>query len=654
MKEQSTKAQMFRKPQFWVAIALVLCLIGSFGAYFVQSSGGSVEIRQNTLESAYGPINLLVYKPKTASVEDPAPCVIVCSGMEDNLQKQGDIAMELARRGCVVVAMDQVSHGNTGEFTTVKYITNDEGQYYNVDTETFVDSVDEATRFNAHGMIDVVEYIWTNMGFVDHDRIGVTGHSQGGVNATRTMRYYHYQESVLGNVNKIHAMFSQSCNELVLPGEMDGLDVGYVVGTVDEIFVITLNMLTEKGITTLPEVLQYHANDLIKNGAMYWAEPADVADVNYEFGTYVYDDNGNIRVFNINSGDHCVQHWHPHAIECVTTFFMESFDMDPGIADSSQLWQLKEFFNGVGLVGFFMFACAFAGLLLTTKFFSSLKATEETLAVATLKTPKSKKDIIIYIAGILILGFLPGLLFTQLFGATWLADSDLFPLSTFNNFTMFVFAAGLICAAYVAVVNLIFYRKEGYTPRSFGVSISNGDKSNLVHNIVKTIILGVVVVAATYSLVFISTGVLNTDYRFFELGINVFTVHKFSHFPAYIIFWLVWAAGVTLAVNTNFRNGFSEKLTLTVTVLANCIGLGILLIPYFVSFYQNGTPGSDLALLDLIRLFPMIPCMGIATVLARRLYKKTGNIWLATLIIGLLIGLATLSNSAVTYYFVMG
>lgn len=648
MKEQSSQTQIFRKPHFWVAIALILCLIGSFGAYFVQSSWGSIEIRQNTLESNNGPINLLVYKPKTATVENPAPCVIVCSGMEDNLQKQADYATELARRGCVVVAMDQVCHGNTGEFDAVRYITNDEGQYYNVETESFVDSVEEATRFNAHGMIDVVEYIWANMGFVDHDLIGVTGHSQGGVNSTRTMRYYHYQETVLGNENKIHAMFSQSCNEATLPGEMDGVDVGYIVGIVDEIFYGSLERELERGITTMPDLLQYHANDLIANNAMYWAEPADVADVNYEMGTYVYDDNGNIRVFNTNSGDHCVQHWSADAIECATKFFMESFDMDPGIANSSQVWQIKEFFNGVGLVGFFMFACAFAGLLLTTKFFSSLKATEESLAAATLKTPKSPKDIIIYIAGIIILGFLPGLLFPQLFSATWLASSDLFPMNTFNKFTMFVFAAGLICIAYVAVVNLIFYRKEGYTPRSFGVSISGGDKANLVSNIVKTIILGVVVVAATYALVFISTGVLNTDYRFFELGINVFTVHKFSHFPGYIIFWLVWAAGVTLAVNTNFRSGISEKLALGVTVLANCIGLGILLIPYFVSFYATGNPGPNLS---LYRLFPMIPCMAIATILARRLYKKTGNIWLATLIIGLLISLATLSNSAATFYF---
>ena len=654
MEGKTSKASFLKKPHFWVAISLVLCLIGSFGAYFVQSSGSSVEIRQNTLESSYGPINLLVYKPKTATVENPAPCVVVCSGMEDNLQKQGDFATELARRGCVVVAMDQVSHGNTGEFTTVKYITNDEGQYYNVDTASYVNSIDEATRFNAHGMIDVVEYIWANMGFVDHDRIGVTGHSQGGVNATRTMRYYHYQESVLGNVNKIHAMFSQSCNELVLPGEMDGVDVGYVVGTVDEIFVITLNMMTEKGVTTLPDLLQYHANDLIKNGAMYWAEPDDVADVDYEMGTYVYNDEGNIRVFNTNSGDHCVQHWNPHAIECVTKFFMESFNMNPGISNSSQVWQIKEFFNGVGLVGFFMFACAFAGLLLSTNFFSSLKATKETLAAATLKAPTSKKDIILYVAGILILGFLPGLLFLKLFGATWLVDSDLFPLSTFNNFTMFVFSSGLICIAYVAIVNLTFYRKTGYTPRSFGITICKTEKTSAGVNVVKTILLGIIVVAATYSLVFISTGVFNTDYRFFELGINVFTVHKFSHFPAYIIFWLVWAAGVTLAVNTNFREGISEKLALTVTVIANCIGLGILLIPYFVSFYQNGTPGPDLALLDLIRLFPMIPCMAIATILARRLYKKTANIWLSAIVVGLLIGLATLSNSAVTYYFVMG
>ena len=631
--------------KFWLVIALVLCLIGSLGASIVQTSGGDVEVRQQTLETAYGPLNILIYKPKTATVETPAPCVVVCSGMCDNLQKQADYAVELSRRGCVVVAMDQVMHGNSGEFATEQYIINDSGQYFDVNTQTFVDAKEDATNFQSHGMIEVVEYVYNCMGYVDKDRIGCTGHSQGGVNATRTMRFYHYQETLGDGINKISAMFSQSCNEATLPGEMEGVDVGYVIGEVDEIFLFTYYAEIGKGVNTVPEILEWHKNDLMLNDAMYYTTPAEVPDSGVEFGEFVYNENGDLRVFNINSGDHCVQHWSPSAIQNGVDFFMTSFGMEPDVAADSQVWQIKEFFNGVGMLGFFMFIGAFAGVMVETPFFKSLAISEAALEERMLEKPASTSDKILYLAGIIILAFLPGLLFPKLMGQTWMTNNMAFSDQTMSQFTQFVFGVGLIMIAYVAVTYVLFFRKKA-TAVNYGLSFKgNADSGDsTIVKILKTILLAVIVVTVSYAIIFVSVGLLNVDYRFFEMGICTFTWQKFTHFFNYSIFWIVWGLGITLAGNLNFRKGMNERVILAVTSVINGLGLGVLLIPYFTSFAKYGLPAKDYG--DIYRTFPMIPTVMIVTLLSRRLYKKTGNIWLSTLIIGLMIGLITLANLA--------
>lgn len=635
----------YRSAKFWLAIALVLCIVGTLGASIVQSSCGAVDVRQQTLETGYGPLNILIYKPKTATVETPAPCVVVCSGMCDNLQKQADLAVELSRRGVVVVAMDQVSHGNSAEMVTEKYITNDKGQYFDVNTQAFVDNKADATNFQSHGMIEVVDYVYNCMEYVDKDRIGCTGHSQGGVNATRTMRYFHYQGTLGDGINKISAMFSQSCNEATLPGEMEGVDVGYVIGQVDEVFLFTYYAELGKGLETVPQVLEWHKNELMNNDVMYNTDPASMADCGIDFGEYVTNANGDLRVFNTNSGDHCVQHWSASAIRNGTDFFMRSFGMEPSIPVSSQVWQIKEFFNGIGMIGFFMFIGAFAGVLLETGFFKSLAISEATLEERKLEKPATAGEKALYWGGMIVLGFLPGLLFPKLMGQTWLANNMAFSDQTMSQFTQFVFGTGIIMIAFVVITYFLFFRKKA-TAVNYGLSFKgDGDlaDSTLI-KVLKTILLAIIVVAVSYAIVFVSVGLFNVDYRFFEMGVCTFTWQKFGHFFAYIIFWLVWAAGLALAGNLNFRKGMKEGKILVISSVINGVGLGVLLFPYFISFAKNGLPATDYG--DIYRTFPMIPTIMIVTVLSRKLYKKTGNIWLSTLVIGLMICLVTLSNLA--------
>ena len=60
---------------FWVAIALILCLISSVGASIVQTGGGAIKYHDITMVTDSGhELDALLLVPKNATRENPARC----------------------------------------------------------------------------------------------------------------------------------------------------------------------------------------------------------------------------------------------------------------------------------------------------------------------------------------------------------------------------------------------------------------------------------------------------------------------------------------------------------------------------------------------------------------------------------------------------
>src|SRR3954468_7652401 len=101
---------MLRKWGFLI-LGLVLILGGSFLASSIQTSGG-VELRDVRFKGDGGLTqSALLYVPKSATAVHPAPGVLVSHGYINTREMQSPFAIELARRGFVVLAMDMVGHG---------------------------------------------------------------------------------------------------------------------------------------------------------------------------------------------------------------------------------------------------------------------------------------------------------------------------------------------------------------------------------------------------------------------------------------------------------------------------------------------------------------------------------------------------------------
>ncbi|MBW8813344.1 MAG: alpha/beta fold hydrolase [Caulobacterales bacterium] len=134
------------------ALAWVLILGGGYLAHQVQTDGGRVQVSEVRIPAAQGvTVSGLLYTPKTATAAHPAPAVLAAHGYINTREMQSPFAIELSRRGYVVLAMDMTGHGYSGGI---------------VGTDDF-------------GGPAALAYL-RSLPVVDKARVGMEGHSMGG------------------------------------------------------------------------------------------------------------------------------------------------------------------------------------------------------------------------------------------------------------------------------------------------------------------------------------------------------------------------------------------------------------------------------------------------------------------------------------------
>jgi pimeloyl-ACP methyl ester carboxylesterase len=95
-------------------LGLVLVLGGGFLASRVQTAGG-ITVTDVAVPGADGvTLRALLYVPRNATAATPAPGVLAVHGYINSRETQDGFAIEFARRGYVVLALDQTGHGASG------------------------------------------------------------------------------------------------------------------------------------------------------------------------------------------------------------------------------------------------------------------------------------------------------------------------------------------------------------------------------------------------------------------------------------------------------------------------------------------------------------------------------------------------------------
>jgi pimeloyl-ACP methyl ester carboxylesterase len=149
---QSGGIRNVRRPVGLFALGWALVLLGGLLAHLIQTAGGVAVQDVRWTGSGGEHLSALLYVPSTATPRKPAPAVLVSHGYINTREMQSPFAIELARRGFVVLAMDMSGHGYS----------------------------DGAVGDHDGGGPDALTYL-RSLPFVDGANIGLEGHSMGGV-----------------------------------------------------------------------------------------------------------------------------------------------------------------------------------------------------------------------------------------------------------------------------------------------------------------------------------------------------------------------------------------------------------------------------------------------------------------------------------------
>ena len=106
-----------------LAIAVALMLLGSIFAQMFNTSFYKVKVSRISFETDTGTLSGLLYMPKGVDASNPHPTIVTTHGYLNSAEMQDETAIEMSRRGYVVLALDMYDHGhshgnadNTGGF----------------------------------------------------------------------------------------------------------------------------------------------------------------------------------------------------------------------------------------------------------------------------------------------------------------------------------------------------------------------------------------------------------------------------------------------------------------------------------------------------------------------------------------------------------
>lgn len=319
------------KPQ-WRTFMLgwAIILIGSLIAHFVQTSGG-ITIKDVRFNGANGKIlSAYLYIPPGVTSETPAPGILAVHGYINSREVQSGFAIEFARRGYVVLAMDQAGHGYS-------------------DAPAFADG---------NGGPAGLAYLRT-LDIVDKDNIGLEGHSMGGwtVLAAATAYPDDYKSMVLQGSSvgggrsgagspqwprNVAVVFSQFDE---FAGSMWRVPKGSDVGSSENLKAL------------------FGSTATVNEGQLY----GDIA-------------SGTARILHsppvTHPGDHISHAAIGHALE----WFARTLDGGTPLPADDQIWFGKEIGTLIGLIGFVVLVCGSFNGLLAIPAFAGLQKTPSDFA----------------------------------------------------------------------------------------------------------------------------------------------------------------------------------------------------------------------------------------------------------------------------------
>lgn len=649
---------MKKKNMIILACLLAAATVCMVGANLIQTAGGKIKITDGVIDTGKGMMTYKLYTPVTATKEDPAPGVLLLHGYQNDHETNDAYAIELARRGAVVMCLDEYGHGSTGiglkargyvnrvvkvnygnesrEKGTLKDIggsvryrvlMNFSNLSFFNDMYTKDDKGNEITDSSCGG---IAAYgVLATMDNVDKTRLALSGHSMGTWSSWSVAAFYsgygEYKPKAIvlqcGELfrNSIYDPSITFINVLLLQAKYDEFSYfrDYELNVTDEL---------------LKAPLRYEFLGTDPENAKWNTTYGDFAD-------------GTARRIELLHTNHRLT-THNHAgLKTAIEWLGSSIGLKQDISSTDQIFGYKEILVLISML--LVLSCMFPlfNLLKETKFFG--KVLNE---LPEKETMPGKKGLI---RGVLITILISGLTFpfmTQLGHALLPLPEGIFRMTVGNGFLGWYLLL-IIVMVITTMISLKKAKKRGEPMGGLDIGLAGDNEEKLIDFklLLRSLVLALILTGTIYIVNYAYTKIFDLDLRYIWPFFRVFTLERFLQFLVYIPFFSLFY----ILNNSKIMGGMRVKSTYEPGIrgflknwLFNFLVMvgGVLLITLveYIPFFAGIGPGADVLFgstfggpfMSILILF--LPQVMFFSIPCTYFYRKTGNVYTGAFTVAIL------------------
>jgi len=573
------------------------------------TSWGKVKITDLKLATGDGDrIHCLLYKPRNVSVDNPAPLVIIGHGGSDMLEQTSGYAIELSRRGYVVLTYDYAAQAGS-EILTGK-----------------AERSSGISGYNKGGL----NTIWNAVklfNFVDTSRIVTMGHSGAGMHTVGFA--IDHQDEIFLQVNLGMNMYGPNTvtehnfNFVNILGDSDESALARAVGDtnwshfqVEQLKRIFFNDY-ETPADKLPELILNKVYTVIGTDGNTYKRTGYMPDSCHAY--YLVDQDAVKTV-----------------IYAITSHVGLGLDKGVNSYDDfmkiSTVWQWHD-------IGYFLELASIVGLMIIVAMALLKSGMFADLQLQPLKDVGFKKFSWQWFAALAALAILPPALYatgklpqetflgipvTKL----WLLDGNV------TAWLCWQWLLSLVLFAFFIVYHFVYGKKNGGDFRSYGFATSDTKKFDPKY-FLKSILFGLVVVGSGHMLMGFATHYTQQGLHIATFMIRTLDANRTFIFFVYFLFCVPYFLSSSLVAKTLGLNGDGTTKTATKNVaIFTAIATGGLIILWIVFVYVLNVHNTILPMFKVNRLYilgvgilPIVIGIGVGNALNVLISQKTNSIW---------------------------
>ena len=633
--------------KYW--IALLVMLIGATAMMYmadrIQKDEGNIQIIDGYINSDDGSLAYKLYKPINASNTNKAPAVLLLHGYQNDHETCAAYAIELARRGAVVMCLDEYGHGLSSQGLLSRgYVNHKVSVNYGNDSEAdgTYSSIGGTLRyrvlmnfsnlsfFNDHyskdsdgnSIIDsscggstAYAYL-AKLDYVDSTRMGVSGHSMG------TWSSWSVAADFAGSNIAPKAIVLQ-CGELFRNSVYDTNKIKF-----------NNVLLLQAKYDEFSYFRDYKLNvndELLKTPLRYefLGTSADNAKWNTTYGNF---NDGSARRMELLNTNHRLTTHNLQGLEVALKWFDDAIELPVNIPYNQINAKTKEYLVLGAMLTILFAMFPLMNILLTYYLFSDV---EKKLPDENTMTHGSKR----FKASLLTI-LLSGLSFpfmTQLGHALLPLPENIFRMTVGNGFLGW-YALLIIIMLISSLITRIKNKKNNIKNDKFDLPAFIGSS-----------ILAICLVGFVYIVNFIYYKVFDLDLRFIWPFFRPFNMNRLLQFaiylPFFICFYLLNNAKIMkgLRINSTYQKGlfgFIKNWLYNFLLMAGGVLLIVLL--EYIPFFLGIGPGADVLFgstfggpfMSILILF--VPQVLFFSILCTYCYRKTGKVYVGALVAAML------------------